>query len=158
MGNPRLTIRIATGDDIETLVGLINRAFAPERIFLDRDRIDQGSVRELLTKGTFLVGETSVGSLATCVYMEQRGDRGYFSLLAVDAASQRSGLGRRMISAIESHFRSVGCHALDLRVINLRAELVPFYHRLGFAERGVEPFEDPNLRRPAHFILMSKAL
>jgi len=112
----------------------------------------------LLTKGTFLVGETSVGSLVTCMYMEQRGDRGSFSLLAVDAASQRSGLGRRMISAIELHFRSVGCHALDIRVINLRAELVPFYRRLGFAERGVEPFEDPSLRRPAHFILMSKAL
>jgi ribosomal protein S18 acetylase RimI-like enzyme len=158
VANPSLTIRIATADDIESLVGLINRAFASERIFLDRDRIDRESVRALLAKGMFLVGESSVGSLVTCVYMEQRGDRGSFSLLAVDAASQRSGLGRRMISAIESHFRSVGCHALDIRVINLRAELVPFYRRLGFAERGVEPFADPSLRRPAHFILMSKAL
>jgi len=34
------SIRIATVDDIETVVGLINRAFAPERVFLDRDRID----------------------------------------------------------------------------------------------------------------------
>jgi ribosomal protein S18 acetylase RimI-like enzyme len=158
MARPGLTIRIATADDVDGLVGLINRAFASERIFLDRDRIDGKSVRELLAKGRFLVGESSVGSLVTCVYMEQRGDRGSFSLLAVDAASQRSGLGRRMISATESHFRSVGCHALDIRVINLRAELVPFYRRLGFAERGVEPFEDPSLRRPAHFILMSKAL
>ena len=153
-----MTIRTATVEDVEGIVGLTNRAFAVERVFLDRDRIDGGSVRESLENGTFLVGENSHGSLVASVYLEQRGNRGYFSLLAVDPTHQRSGLGRRMVDAVESHLRFLGCHALDMRVINLRAELMPFYRRLDFVEVGVEPFEDPSLRRPAHFILMSKSL
>ena len=48
---------------------------------------------------------------------------------------------------------------MDLSVIHLREELTSWYSRLGYAECGTEPFAVPaKLRRPAHFILMTRSL
>ena len=47
---------------------------------------------------------------------------------------------------------------MDIRVVNLRTELLPFYRKLGYVERGTEPVDDPRALQPFHFILMSKAL
>jgi GNAT superfamily N-acetyltransferase len=79
-------------------------------------------------------------------------------MLSVDPARQGHGYGRRMIDAVEALFRSGGCVAVDIRVVNLRLELPPIYRKLGYVEMGTEPFEDPRALRPAHFILMSKPL
>ena len=51
-----------------------------------------------------------------------------------------------------------GCGAMDIRVVNLRTELPPFYRRLGYAEAGTEPVEEPRALQPFHFIVMSKVL
>jgi hypothetical protein len=63
-----------------------------------------------------------------------------------------------MMAAAERHALSVGCHAIDIRIIDRRTELPPFYRSLGFVDRGVEAFEDPLLTKPCHFILMTKAV
>jgi hypothetical protein len=47
---------------------------------------------------------------------------------------------------------------VDIRVVNLRTELPPFYRRLGYVEQRTEPFTDPRAHRPCHFICMSKTL
>jgi hypothetical protein len=36
-----------------------------------------------------------------------------------------------------------GCHAIDILIVNLRAELPPFYASMGFVPDGTTPFEDP---------------
>jgi len=94
-----------------------------------------------------------------CVYVEVRGDRGYVGLLSIDPARQRSGLGSRLMAAAEDHARKAGCHAMDLRVVNLRRELPGFYRRLGYAETGTEPFPpDAKPKLPCHLVTMSKHL
>ena len=153
-----LRIRQATTEDVDDLVRVINAAFVVERFFIDRDRTDAEAVRAYLSTGTFLIAEDGAGTAVGCVYIERRGDRGYFGLLAIDPAHQGHGYGRRLIDAVERLFRSTGCVAVDIRVVNLRTELPPIYHALGYVQTGTEPFEDPQLLRPAHFILMSKAL
>jgi hypothetical protein len=46
---------------------------------------------------------------------------------------------------------------MDLRIVNLRADLPPFYRRLGYVETGTEPFAaDAKPSQPCHFIKMSK--
>jgi hypothetical protein len=86
-------IRQATTHDAPALLALINRAFAVEKFFVDRDRIT-------------------------------------------------ARLRRRHI-----------------RVVNLREELPPFYHSLGYVETGRgEPVDDPGASKPYHFILMGKPL
>ena len=92
------------------------------------------------------------------MYLEQRGDRVYLGMLAVSPAQQGRGLGRQMMAAAERHAASLGCHAIDIRIVDRRTELPPFYRSLGFVDSGTEPFEDPLLTKPCHFIRMSKEL
>ena len=93
------------------------------------------------------------------MYVELQGERAYFGLLAVDPARQHRGLGRRLIDEAENHARADGCHAMDLRIVNLREELPPFYRRLGYVETGTAPFpEGIKSKLPCHFVVMCKPL
>ena len=151
-------IRVAAPDEAEALAALINAAFLVERFFVEGDRTTAAGVRALLAKGTFLAADRDA-ALAACVYVEPRGKRGYFGLLAVDPARKGTGLGRALVTAAEDFLRERGCGAADINVVDLRTELPPFYRRLGYAETGTAPFpSDGRATRPCHFILMSKPL
>jgi ribosomal protein S18 acetylase RimI-like enzyme len=150
--------RAAEPEDAENIARLVNAAFRPERFFVDGDRTNPEKVRVLLQKGKFLLVEEA-GALVGCVYVELHGERGYFGLLAVDPALQRSGLGSRMVAAAEEYCRAANCHFMDLTIVNLRAELPPFYHRLGYTESGILPFpSDQHPNQPCHLVKMSKPL
>jgi len=150
--------RVAEPDDAEDIARLVNTAFRPERFFIDGDRTNPEKVRALLQKGKFLLVE-QVGILAGCVYVELRGERGYFGLLAVDPEVQRSGLGTRMVAAAEEYCRDAGCQFMGLTIVNLRKELPGFYNRLGYTESGTLPFpSDQQANQPCHLVRMSKPL
>jgi N-acetylglutamate synthase-like GNAT family acetyltransferase len=139
-----MNLRMAQLDDAENIARLVNAAFRAERFFTDGDRTNPEKVRELLQKGKFLLMEEG-GKLTGCVYVELRGDRGYFGLLAVEPALQRC--------------RAADCRFMDLTIVNLRTELPAFYHRLGYTESGTLPFpRDQHTNQPCHLVKMSKAL
>ena len=101
------------------------------------------------------------GPISAAVYVEISGERGYFGMLAVDPASQGTGLGRLMVEAAESHCRQLGCQFMDIDVLSLRPELPPFYRKLGYRETGTEEFHPSRPLRPGvacHCIKMEKAL
>ena len=153
-----MNLRMAQLDDAENIARLVNAAFRPERFFSAGDRTNPEKVRELLHKGKFLLTEKA-GKLTGCVYVELRGDRGYFGLLAVEPALQHSGLGSRMIAAAEDYCRAADCRFMDLTIVNLRTELPGFYNRLGYAESGTLPFpRDQHTNQPCHLVIMSKSL
>jgi N-acetylglutamate synthase-like GNAT family acetyltransferase len=153
-----LSIRAATADDVARIVDLLNLAFAMERAFIDRDRTSIAEIARLQDTGTFFVIDGDEGTLAACMYVEKRADRMYLGMLAVHPSQQKRGLGRRMMADAESHALALGCRAIDIRIVDRRTELPPFYRLLGFADRGTEPFDDALLKKPCHFILMSKEL
>jgi GNAT superfamily N-acetyltransferase len=151
-------IRAAIPSDTEAVVRLINAAFIVERVIIDGDRTNPENVRALMHSGTFLLAEDAAG-LAGCVYVEQRGERSYLGLLSVDPQRQGMGCGRQLAGAAEDYSREQGCRAVDLRIVSARAEILPFYRRLGYIENGTAPFPaDVQTKVPAHFILMTKAL
>jgi GNAT superfamily N-acetyltransferase len=153
-----MNTRTAQLEDAENIARLVNAAFRPERFFIDADRTNPGKVRALMQKGKFLLTEDA-GALVGCVYVELREERGYFGLLAVDPASQRSGLGSRLVAAAEEYCRAAGCGFMDLTIVNLRIDLPPFYRRLGYVESGTLPFPpDQHPNQPCHLVRMSKAL
>src|SRR5260370_30282564 len=88
-------IRRAVLTDAQEISALVNLSFWLERFFVEGDRIDAERVRGLMEKGAFVLAE-DVGGLAGCVYVELRGERGYFGLLAVEPSRQRCGLGGRL--------------------------------------------------------------
>lgn len=151
--------RTAESADAENIACLVNAAFRPERFFIDADRTDPDKVRALIEKGKFLLAEES-GKLVACVYVELRGERGYFGLLAVDPARQRAGLGSRLIDAAEDYCRDAGSRFMDLTTVNLRKELPGYYRRRGYVENGTLPFpaDQHPPKMPCHLVKMSKTL
>jgi GNAT superfamily N-acetyltransferase len=147
--------RIATSEDAEALMRLINAAFVVERFFIDVERVRLDEVRKLQERGEFLVA----GEMEACVYVEIRGERGYFGLLSVDPARQGNGLGRALVEAAESYCRERGRRWVDLRVVSVRDDLPPFYRKLGYVESGTEEFvsEFPT-KMPVHLVKMEKPL
>ena len=153
-----MQLRKAVRADAPALTDLINLAFRKERFFIDTDRITQAQVEDHFSKGEFLVLEDEA-ALAGCVYVEPRGDRAYLGLLSIDPARQRAGLGARLVAAAEDRGRDLGCVCVDILIVNLRAELPPYYRKLGYVETGTAPFPaDTPTKVPCHFVRMSKPL
>jgi predicted N-acetyltransferase YhbS len=153
---PRL--RIGRVADARGITRLINAAFEVERFFLDADRITIAEVLARFDKGTFILAEQA-GALAGCVYVETGPERAYLGLLSVDPGLQRSGIGKRLVSAAEKHCLDAGSRFVDLRIVSLRTELPAYYEGLGYLQTGTLPFpEEAQPKLPCHFLVMSKPL
>jgi len=156
--NNELPIRHAQDGDVAAITRLINTAFQVERFFLGGDRITSEEVRARIASGAFLLLEDA-GGLVGCVYVELRGDSGFLGLLSVEPRRQKFGFSRMLMTAAEEYFRRNGCSQAELRVVDLRIELPPYYRHLGYRESGTEEFpaEIPAIL-PCHLIVMTKAL
>lgn len=153
-----LPFRQAEPTDAEAIAAIVNAAFRVERFFIDGDRTNPEHIRSLLQTGIFLLAEAS-GQLIGCVYVELRGEQGYFGLLAIDPERQKTGLGKRLVEAAEDYCRAAGCREMALQIVNVREELPGFYQRLGYQETGTAPFKSLNQPKvPCHFVQMAKPL
>jgi len=160
--NPKspVHIRSATKADVMAMIAVVNAAFAIES-FLVGTRTDEQRMEEMLQKGEFVIAEDEAGTIVACVYVERRGERGYFGMLAVDPARQGIGLGRAMVEAAEDRCRESGCTNVDISVLSLRTELLPLYRNLGYSETGVEVFHPSRPLKEGvkcHSIVLSKKL
>ena len=150
-----MTIRVAEAREAEAILRVTNAAYEVERFFIETARLDRERLGALVAKGVFLITD----DLAGCVYVELRGERGYFGPLSVDPARQGSGTGKLLVKAAENYARARGCRHMDLRIVNLREELPAIYRKLGYVETGTEPFpETEPTKLPCHLICMSKEL
>lgn len=152
--------RVAGVADAASIAAVTNAAFAIET-FLEGMRTDAGRVLEMMRHGIFLVHAGRDEQLAASVYVETRGTRGYFGMLAVDPLYQGKGIGARMAKSAEDYCSERGCKVMDITVLSLRPELLPFYHRLGYQEIGTEDFHPLRPLKPGatcHSIVMSKRL
>jgi GNAT superfamily N-acetyltransferase len=155
-----MEIRIATEADFDAVMRLINDAFAIERSFKVRDRVNPPELEEYFAKGNFLLSEDN-GRPTGCVFIERNGNSAYLGLLSVDPSLQKQGVGRRLVAAAEEFAREMGAHHMDLTVVNIRQELLVIYGKLGYRVTGdSEPFPAAQLptTQPCHLIRMSKEL
>ena len=158
MPGKNFAYRIADLPDAEALMVLINRAFEVEDAFFTTKRIDLAETLEHFDKGKFILAEDD-GAIAGCNYVELRGDAGYFGLLSVEPNYQGRGLGRILIEQAEEFCREAGCSLMQIRVLNHRTELPPFYEKVGYHVARLEEVEQvPSARMPYHFIVMEKKL
>jgi ribosomal protein S18 acetylase RimI-like enzyme len=155
-----LSVRLAAQSDIPAMIALVNAAFVVES-FLEGTRTDEDRMTALMQQGTFLVALAPSGRMVASVYTEKRGERSYLGMLAVSPELQGQGLGRLMVESAEHHSREQGSRAMDLTVLSLRAELLPFYGKLGYELVGTDPFHPPRPLKPGlqcHCIRLSKVL
>ena len=138
---------------------LINVAFAEvEQFFVDGDRISEAEVVDNMETGVFLVAERN-DELDGCVYVETRRTRAYLGLLSVDPTQQQRGTGTRLMNAAEEYGRNRGCEFMDIKIVNLRAELPDYYRKRGYVETGTSPFPpEIETKLACHFIDMTKRL
>jgi GNAT superfamily N-acetyltransferase len=115
-------------------------------------------VRSLMKKGQFLLAEDD-SKLVGSIYMEIRGERGYFGMLSIEPSRQGTGIGHKLANAVEKEFRDAGCKMSDLKIVNVRTELHILYRRWGYVDTGTAVYDDPTPTKiPVHFINMSKQL
>ena len=153
-----ISIRTAKESDAGAIARLVNTAFLVEQFFIERDRTNPATVRSLLKKGNFLLAEDAQ-NLVGCIYMELRGERGYFGMLSIDPSRQGKGVGHQLVNAVEKYFRDAGCKFSDMKIVNVRTELHTLYQRWGYIDTGTGIYDDPTPTKiPVHFITMSKPL
>jgi len=153
-----ISIRTAREGDADAIARLVNTAFLVEQFFIERDRTNPATVRGLMEKGKFLLAEDA-STLVGCIYMELRGERGYFGMLSIDPSRQGMGVGHQLVNTVEKYFRDAGCKFSDLKIVDVRTDLHTLYHRWGYADSGTAIYDDPTPTKiPVHFITMSKPL
>lgn len=91
-------------------------------------------------RGTVLIAECD-GSPAGLVAayatrrMERPGSFARVVALAVDPARRRAGLGRRLLTAVESWGAELGCHDIEITSSRHRKDAHAFYRSLGFVDQ-----------------------
>lgn len=145
-------VRVATSTDIAEIVRLTNLAFRVEDFFIDGDRTDATDVAGKMVgdNACFLVIEDEICRvLLASAYVEIRGPRGYFAMLAVDPARQKTGLGRRLLDAIEAHCRAAGCSAIEHHRRELADRTAALLHKARIRDHrhGAADYTRPQTRR-----------
>jgi hypothetical protein len=66
-----------------------------------------------------------------------------------------------MLAEVERIAREQRVEAIDIKVVNLRTDLIPWYISQGYEQTGTSPYppdDMPNTTRPVHFIDMRRLL
>lgn len=158
-----MDLRIATRDDIPELIRVVNAAYRAEDFFINGDRTNATDLAARIdgSTGDFLVIDDPLDAdaLLGAVYVELRGEFGYFGMLSVDPARQGEGIARVLVEGTEAYCAANGCSAMEIDVVNLREELPAFYTRFGYTVDVARPFPEPQkLSRPAHLVRWTKRL
>jgi ribosomal protein S18 acetylase RimI-like enzyme len=144
-----IMIRIATREDLPALHPVIERAYRGETarqgwthevdLNIDGTRTDIPTLTAIVDDPAqrLLIAEADEQPIG-CVQVSHKGDGlAYLGLLCVDPTLQSGGLGKQLVSAAEATARDAfGARAVEMTVIDRRAELIAFYERRGYAVSG----------------------
>ena len=158
-----ISFRTAVSSDAEALVPFVNggyrgesskRGWTTEADILGGQRTDLEKMREMIGAKDARVelALAEDGALIGCVHLKKEPDGScYLGMLTVDPARQAESIGKRILEHADGVARAWGCRRMRMTVISVRAELVSYYERRGYARTGVsEPFpeDDPRFGLP----------
>ena len=170
-------VRLATLDDTDALVALVNSAYrgdssragwTTEAHLLDGLRVDASRVAAAIATSAdeaVLVREDAK-ELVACVHLQRTDTTCYLGMLTTKPTRQASGIGRSMIEYAE-RFARVEWQSTEMHmtVLALRTELIAWYERRGYAltgERKPFPYGDEKWGLPKRadleFYVLRKSL
>jgi GNAT superfamily N-acetyltransferase len=154
-----ISFRSAAASDAAALVPFVNggyrgesskRGWTTEADILGGQRTDPGKMAEMIGEKDARVelAFAEDGALIGCVYLKKEPDGScYLGMLTVDPARQSGGIGKQIMAHSDSIARAWGCRRMRMTVISVRAELISYYERRGYAKTGAtEPFPEGDPR------------
>jgi GNAT superfamily N-acetyltransferase len=169
----------ATEDDYAAIVDLTNLAFRgvgpsaswnSEADFIEGQRLTESLLREDLAAKPDAVLLTCRndphGELLGTVWLEPNRDGvWYLGLLTVRPDLQNKQMGRALLALAEDFAKQHGACRIRMKVVNVRATLIAWYHRRGYlliAETEPFPYGDLRFGRPLRddlsFVLLEKEI
>ncbi len=142
-----LRFRVASQADVPALVALVTSAYrgdasragwTTEADLLDGERIDAAVLRDDIARprSRVLIADDAAGPVA-CAHVADVDGSGYFGMFAVDPRRQGGGIGRAVLHECERIAREDwGLARMRMTVIDVRAELIAWYERLGYRRTG----------------------
>jgi ribosomal protein S18 acetylase RimI-like enzyme len=150
-------IHKATKQDAKELSNLVNSAYrgesskqgwTTEADLLDGTRTTPELMEEILQRSdTSILKYVDDNSILACVELRKSGDKLYLGMLTVSPSIQSKGLGKAMLRAAEEEAIAIGCQSIYMTVISVRKELIEWYQRQGYVDKGErKPFVLPDER------------
>jgi GNAT superfamily N-acetyltransferase len=169
--------RFATQRDLPAVHALIESAYrgdtsrrgwTTEADLIDGTRTDEAQLTAIIgaPQGGVLLAVDGCGEVLASCHLEPRGGVAYFGMFAVQPRLQAGGIGSAMLTEAERIARDEWrLPRLEMQVIDVRAELIAWYERRGYAATGETapfPYGEPPYgepRRPdLHFAVLAKDL
>ncbi len=153
-------IRAGVPDDADALVALVHAAYrgAGGQVgwTTEAELIDGPRTTPELLAADLADPEITVlvaGDHAGCAAVTHRAGAtaASFGMFAVSPGGQGSGLGSALLTAAEDRARATGAGAMEMCVIDSRAELIAWYERRGYARTGETrpfPYGEPGVGTP----------
>lgn len=168
-------IAFAGFQDIPVLTKLLNSAYRGEssrqgwtteaHIIAGDVRTDESNLLAVMrqTGSVFLKYTNEHDQIVGCVNLQQHDDQVYLGMFSVVPALQGLGIGRHILNAAEEYAHSLHCKSIYMSVISVRAELIDWYQRNGYAATGErKEFVEDGLTgkhlQPLEFLILQKKL
>ncbi|MFZ0340623.1 MAG: GNAT family N-acetyltransferase [Terracidiphilus sp.] len=159
---PNLTVAIDA--EFPAVVEMMNRAFrgrgddaswSTEERYIDGTRTSEELLREEMAAhadASLLLWRAPDNTLLGCVWMQpEENDVWYLGSLTIVPREQKAGLGRRLLAAAEDWAIARGAEEIKMTVVHVRAALLDWYARRGYAPTGETkpfPYGDERYGRP----------
>lgn len=143
------SITRAAEEDIPSILALLNKSFRGEEsqrgwtseahLIAGPDRTDEATIREVFHKpgSVFFKYVNGEGTLIGCVNLQQEGENMYLGMLGVDPYLQGGGIGKKLMQVSGQYAKERGVRRIHMTVISVRQELIDWYKRQGYEDRGV---------------------
>ncbi len=174
-----MPLALATPDELPAIAALVNGAYrgegarqgwTTESDYIDGQRTDAATLRADLEASPaarlLTLRDAPGGPLLGCVWREPA-ERSvwYLGMLTVRPDLQDRQLGRGLLEAAEQVAAEHGARRIRMTVVSIRAELIAWYARRGYAQTGERrpfPYDEPMFgvpKRPdLEFVVLEKAL
>jgi GNAT superfamily N-acetyltransferase len=170
-------MRLATADDIATVVDLVESAYRGEQSnegwtteaeLLDGQRTDAQAVAAVISapRARLILATDDAYVVGCCVIERRDGGRAFFGTFAVRPGLQGGGIGNQLLAEAERVARDDwSCDTMELTVIGQREDLIPWYLRRGYLPTGEMrpfPYGDERFGLPRrddlYFVVLAKVL